>query len=364
MNSKATGKTANAIDADFWKGRRVFITGHMGFKGSWLCALLSHLGAETYGYGHDERSELLYRELNLPRHHHREGDINDDATMLSALEASRAEVLLHLAAQPLVLTSYADPVGTFEANLMGTVHVLEAARNVSSLKAVVVVTSDKVYQNNEWNWGYRETDALGGNDPYSASKAATEIATRSMAVSYFATEGTARIATARAGNVIGGGDWAEFRLIPDAARALSRGQPFVVRNPHSTRPWQHVLDPLAGYLMLAQRSVTDTNSSFSSWNFGPTAEDALSVSDVADLFTSSWGDGATWTTDGGQAATHKEAGSLAVDTTLARRQLGWSPRWPAEEAVVRTASWYKHHSGGASASLLVARDIEDFLSRE
>lgn len=363
MSLKPTGKAVDAINVGFWKGRRVFITGHMGFKGAWLCALLSYIGAETYGFGRDQRAKLLYRELNIPRHHHHEGDINDSEAMLVALEASQAEILLHLAAQPLVLTSYADPVGTFEANLMGTVRVLDAARNIAGIQAVVVVTSDKVYQNNEWNWGYRETDTLGGNDPYSASKAAAEIATRSMAVSYFSGTGAARIATARAGNVIGGGDWAEFRLIPDAARSLSQGQPFVVRNPHSTRPWQHVLDPLAGYLMLAERIATDANSGFSSWNFGPAAEDALSVSDVADLFASCWGDGATWTTNG-QLTTHKEAGSLAVDTTLARRQLGWAPRWCAEEAVGRSASWYRRHAEGANASTLVGQDIEDFISRK
>ena len=353
----------NGIDRDFWSGRRVFITGHMGFKGAWLCALLSHLGAETYGFGLDRRPHLLYRELDLPRHRSQEGDINDAEAVKAALATSAADVLLHLAAQPLVLTSYADPVGTFETNLMGTVRVLDAARNAPCLKAVVVVTSDKVYRNNEWAWGYREVDPLGGSDPYSASKAAAEIAARSMAVSYFSGPGAARIATARAGNVIGGGDWADHRLIPDAARALAQGQRLLVRNPHSTRPWQHVLDPLAGYIMLAQRLASSEGDVFGSWNFGPAMDEVLSVRDVADLFTTAWGDGAGWTAEAGQPAAHREAGLLAVDSTLARQELGWHPRWSAAEAVKRSASWYRRRAQGASASVLVGGDIEDFLAR-
>ncbi len=353
----------NEIDRDFWAGRRVFITGHMGFKGAWLCALLSHLGAKTFGFGCDRRPDLLYRDLDLCLHQSQEGDINEAEAMKTALTASGADVLLHLAAQPLVLTSYSDPVGTFETNLMGTVRMLDVARGVPSLKAIVVVTTDKVYHNNEWAWGYREVDELGGADPYSASKAAAEIAARAMAISYFSSPGGTRIATARAGNVIGGGDWADNRLIPDAVKALLQKKPVQVRNPRSTRPWQHVLDPLAGYMMLAQRLVSDKENVFGSWNFGPAMDDILSVQDVIQMFTTFWGDNARWTVEASQPELHKEAGLLAVDSTLARSQLGWRPRWNAAEAVKRTAYWYRRRSEGVRASMLVDGDIADFLAK-
>ena len=299
------------IDRQFWRGRRVFVTGHMGFKGAWLCSLLAQLGAETLGFGKDERERLLYRELKLTGHSGRVGDINDIEPMRVALAESRADILFHLAAQPIVLTSYADPVGTFETNVLGTVRVLQAARAAASLRAIVVVTSDKVYHNDGWSRAYREQDALGGADPYSASKAAAEIATHSMRHSFFAKPDAARIATARAGNVIGGGDWAEFRLLPDAARAIGSGRPLVCRNPGSVRPWQHVLDPLSGYVMLAEdlargKAVDDA------WNFGPTSDDILTVGDVADLFVAAWGNGARWTAEPSQDAPH-EAKSLAIE---------------------------------------------------
>ncbi|MEQ8701335.1 MAG: GDP-mannose 4,6-dehydratase, partial [Bauldia litoralis] len=222
------------IDSSYWKDRTVFVTGHMGFKGAWLMRLLSRIGATSWGYGRDERHPLLYPELALERHTHRQGELADVAALTNALKESGAEVLVHLAAQPIVLTSYEDPLGTFQDNILGTANVLQAARSAPDLKAIVVVTSDKVYRNNEWAWGYRESDHLGGADPYSASKAAAEIVTASMMASFFRTEGAPRIATARAGNVIGGGDWADYRLLPDAARALGKKDPLIVRNPAST----------------------------------------------------------------------------------------------------------------------------------
>jgi len=348
------------IDRHFWKGRRVFVTGHMGFKGAWLCSLLENLGAQSFGFGRDEREMLLYKELNVSGHTHRLGDVNDLAALKSALSESRAEIVMHLAAQPIVLTSYADPIGTFETNVMGTLKVLEAARAVSGIKAIVVVTSDKVYRNNEWAWGYREQDALGGADPYSASKAAAEIATQAMVKSFFADSGAARVATARAGNVIGGGDWAEYRLLPDAARAISAGQPLVSRNPTSTRPWQHVLDPLAGYLMLAEKLATGQTVR-ESWNFGPTQDDVMTVAEVADLFVTAWGGTAKWTAASAQADAKHEAGKLTIDSALARRDLGWLPRWKAQEAIRRTAIWYRDHASGMKAADLVARDISEFF---
>jgi CDP-glucose 4,6-dehydratase len=347
------------IDRQFWRGRRVFVTGHMGFKGAWLCSLLAQLGAETLGFGKDERERLLYRELKLTGHSGRVGDINDIESMRVALAESGADILFHLAAQPIVLTSYADPVGTFDTNVLGTVRVLQAARAAASLRAIVVVTSDKVYQNDGSSRAYREQDTLGGADPYSASKAAAELAVHSMRHSFFAKPDAARIATARAGNVIGGGDWAEFRLLPDAARAIGSGRPLLCRNPGSVRPWQHVLDPLSGYIMLAE-DLARGKAVGDAWNFGPTPDDILTVGDVADLFVAAWGDGAKWTAETSLEAPH-EAKSLAIDSGRAQRELGWQPRWRSAEAIERTAAWYRDHSGGTNATTLVKRDIKKFL---
>lgn len=346
---------------DYWTGRRAFVTGDMGFKGAWLCSLLSRLGARSIGFGRDARSPLLYRELSIDGHSHTDGDVNDLAALKEALAASGAEVLFHLAAQPLVLASYDDPVGTFEANVMGTVRVLEAARAVPSLKAIVIVTSDKVYRNDELARGYRESDPLGGSDPYSASKAAAELVTRAMVSSFFSAADAPKVATVRAGNVIGGGDWAEHRLLPDAARALAIGAPLMVRNPTSTRPWQHVLDPLVGYLRVAEKLATSKQLVETAWNFGPEPEQVLTVGAVAELFVNSWGQQAKWQAADlqGQA---KEATLLAVDSVLSKRELGWRPRWRSDEAIRRTASWYRDHAAGTNAGDLVARDIEELLA--
>jgi CDP-glucose 4,6-dehydratase len=349
------------IDAGFWKGRHVVVTGHMGFKGAWLCSLLSRLGARTWGFGRDNRSPLLYAELDIAGHTHVEGDLNNMPAFADCLAASGAEIVFHLAAQSIVLASYDDPLGTFEDNVMGTARVLEAARHAPQLRAVVVVTSDKVYRNTESIWGYREADALGGADPYSASKAAAEIVTEAMAKSFFAGPSTPTVATARAGNVIGGGDWADFRLLPDAARALAKGEPLVVRNPESTRPWQHVLDPLCGYILLAEDAANVADRKFGSWNFGPAPDDVLPVRDIANLFVGAWGDGAHWQTAKRDSPAPKEAALLAVDSTFARNSLGWSPRWRVGEAVRRTADWYRDFAGGIPAPSLIGRDIDAFL---
>ncbi len=334
----------------------------MGFKGAWLTYLLSRLGARTFGFGRDVRSPLLYPGLAIPEHTHREGDVRDYPDLQQALRASEAEIAFHLAAQPIVLTSYVEPLGTFNDNIMGTANLLEAARHAPAVKAVVVVTSDKVYRNNEWVWAYRENEALGGSDPYSASKAAAEIVTQSMIASFFSKPGAARVATARAGNVIGGGDWAEFRLLPDAARALARGEPLLVRNASSTRPWQHVLEPLSGYLALAQALFQGETSGRPAWNFGPAHEDALPVGEIADLFVASWGRGARWRLAETVAEPPKEAGFLAVDVALARRELGWRPRWRVAEAVARTADWYRDASAGSDPRALLDRDIDAYLA--
>lgn len=347
---------------DFWRDRTVFVTGHMGFKGSWLVSLLSTLGARTIGFGKDDRTPLLYQMLELPKHRSITGDINDTDLLAQALIESEASILLHLAAQPIVLKSYEDPLGTFRDNVMGTASTLEAARRSEALEAVVVVTSDKVYENRGWPWGYRETDTLGGHDPYSASKAAAEILAQSMRLSFFNGDGKAGMATARAGNVIGGGDWASYRLLPDAARAFSRGEILQIRNPNSTRPWQHVLEPLVGYLQLAEGLVEGRTQSIShSWNFGPVAEDAIPVNQVVGLFAHEWGPEARWHAEP-SATGLKEASVLAVDASLSKAHLGWAPRWGVAEATRRTAAWYRDYASGRAASELVARDIEAFLS--
>ncbi len=352
------------LTSGFWRGRRVLVTGHMGFKGAWLTYILSRLGADVTGYGRDDRSPLLYRSLPSSSHRHRAGDVKDGAALSAALAEAAPEIVVHMAAQPLVLASYADPRGTFDDNVMGTVSLLDALRRAPSVRAAVVVTSDKVYRNEEWVWAYRENEPLGGSDPYSASKAAAEIVTQSMVASYFSKPCTARVATARAGNVIGGGDWAEARLLPDAARALSRGEPLMVRNPRSTRPWQHVLEPLSGYLALAQALVEGRDGGRPAWNFGPAHEDALPVSEIADLFVSAWGRGAVWRLAEAGTDAPKEANVLAVDTALARRELGWRPRWRVAEAVARTADWYRRAAEGADCTALLDRDIDAFLSPE
>lgn len=349
--------------ARFWEGRTVLVTGHLGFKGAWLCQLLGRLGASTVGYGKDERKELLYPLLTIPGHRSVIGDINDTPYLRSVIETSGASILLHLAAQPIVLTSYQDPLGTFSDNVLGTASVLQAARGISGLEAIVVVTSDKVYRNHEWLRPYHEADELGGSDPYSASKAAAELVTSSMASSFFADPAAPVVATARAGNVIGGGDWGAYRLFPDAARAFASGQVLTIRNPASTRPWQHVLEPLCGYLDLARALVEQKHALVSrAWNFGPAPADALPVNAVMDMFVEHWGDAASYEVAAPADPKSKEAGMLAVDASLAMRVLGWTPRWRVGEAVRRTAHWYRGFAQGKPAQRLVDDDIDAFLS--
>jgi CDP-glucose 4,6-dehydratase len=350
------------LDPDFWHDRTVLVTGHMGFKGAWLCRLLSRLGARTVGYGRDGREPLLYRELDIARHTSIEADINDLDRLREALRQWHPSVVLHLAAQPIVLTSYEDPLGTFRDNIMGTASVLEACRDNPGLEALVIVTSDKVYRNNEWRWAYRETEPLGGHDPYSASKAAAEIVTQAMIGSFYHQPEAAAVATARAGNVIGGGDWAAFRLLPDAARAFGAGKVLELRNPASVRPWQHVLEPLVGYLQLAQ-ALAELRHEIPAraWNFGPATDEAVPVGSVAALFADEWGEGARVDIHAPDGPQRKEAGFLAVDSSLARSHLEWRPRWNVEEAVRRTARWYRDHAAGVAAARLMDDDIEVYL---
>jgi CDP-glucose 4,6-dehydratase len=347
----------------FWRGRRVLVTGHSGFKGSWLGLWLKRLGAVPFGLSlpaqNDAESERLgFLDSIMPSV---ACDIRDIGAMRAALEQVAPEIVLHLAAQPLVRTSYRDPRLTFETNVMGTLNLLEAIRVQPSVRSVVIATTDKCYENREWLWPYREIDPLGGHDPYSASKACTEILAASWRSSFAAeSDQPITIATARAGNVIGGGDWAQDRLVPDAVRALSSGETLAVRNPRATRPWQHVLDALCGYLLLAERLHTDGSSFAEAWNFGPDSGAERSVSAVLETLARAWGD-AVSAQDEAASGPH-EANRLALDSSKARQRLGWRPRLDFEAAIALTAQWYRRHGRRTPAAELIAADIESYES--
>ena len=343
--------------ASVWTGERVFLTGHTGFKGSWLAVWLRQLGAEVIGYALAPETGSLGAALDvggmMPGTFE---DLRNRDALLRAMRAAAPTMVFHLAAQPLVRQSYVDPIETFEVNVMGTAYLLEAVRATPSVRAVLCVTTDKVYENREWIWPYRETDALGGHDPYSASKGGAELVTASWRRSFLA-PADVRVASARAGNVVGGGDWAVDRLVPDCVRAFKEGKLVRIRNPGATRPWLHVLDPLCGYLLLGE-SLLNGSADAEAWNFGPAMDDVRPVSDVVRLLAGAWGDGASWALD--DSAKPHEAGLLAVDAAQARARLGWRPGLPLEAALAWTAAWYKRYLGGAAARELVEGDIERY----
>jgi CDP-glucose 4,6-dehydratase len=323
----------------FWLGKRVFITGHTGFKGSWLSLWLSSLGAEVFGFALlPPTTPSLFVVANIERllAGHTIGDVRDLTALTDALQDSAPDVVFHMAAQPLVRLSYAEPVETFATNVMGTVNVLEAARRFGNVEALVNVTTDKCYENKEWLWGYRETEALGGHDPYSSSKACSELVTSAYRASFHA-EGSPWIASARAGNVIGGGDWAADRLIPDVFRAIDAGIALHVRHPGATRPWQHVLEPLSGYMRLAEQLSTDGCAFAKAWNFGPADDDARSVGWILEHIAPICPE-LSWHVDAGE--TVHEASFLKLDNSRAVAELGWSPRWHLPTALEKTAAWY------------------------
>jgi CDP-glucose 4,6-dehydratase len=343
-------------DPGFWRNKRVFLTGQTGFKGTWLAFWLTHLGATVRGYALAPASaDNLSLNTNLAdRIESLHGDIRDAPALDAAMSGFAPDIVLHLAAQALVQKSYRDPVETFDINVTGTIRVLEAVRRCPTVRAVVVVTTDKCYENREWVWAYREIEALGGSDPYSASKACTELAVAAWRVSFFDNTKVA-LASARAGNVIGGGDWAENRLIPDCIRAMTAGRTIEIRSPHATRPWQHVLEPLCGYLLLAERLWNDGAAVAEAWNFGPAMVDAKPVGDIVDRVTRLWGEDASWqavATQGGH-----EAGLLALDAAKAQTRLLWQPRLRLQTALEWTISWYKRHHSGHAALALVLDDI-------
>ncbi len=325
--------------SDF-KGRRVFLTGHTGFKGAWLTLCLYRAGAEVRGFSLEPPSTPSLFELAgiSALADDVRGDIRQLPALAGAMAEFQPEIVLHLAAQALVRPSYADPAGTFDTNVMGTVNVLEAARRTPSVRAVVVVTSDKCYENNEWVWGYRETDPMGGRDPYSASKGCAELVASSYARSYFQAPHGPVLATARAGNVIGGGDFGADRLVPDLARAAAQGTPALIRNPMAVRPWQHVLEPLSGYLLLAGRLLERGQSFAGGWNFGPSDTGSCTVGELADRFCPALGHGAAWKL--AEGAHPHEAHLLNLDCSKARKILGWRPRLDMAATVDWTAAWY------------------------
>ena len=348
------------IDPEFWSGRRVFLTGHTGFKGSWLALWLSDMGAEVHGYALEPPSQPNLFEISRVESclaSHTIGNIVDGSCLETAMRQANPSVVLHLAAQPLVRYSYSAPVETFEVNVMGTVNVLQAARAVLGVEAVVNVTTDKCYLNREWLWPYRENEAMGGHDPYSASKACAESVTAAYRTSFCA-DGHPWIASARAGNVIGGGDWASDRIVPDALRAIDSSEMLVLRSPGAIRPWQHVLEPLAGYLALAQRLVCDGHPFAEAWNFGPHETDARSVSWIVEYLAKLDGS-LRWTLSGSEK--FHEAGLLKLDSSRARTLLSWEPRWSLSKALEATLEWHREWRAGTDMSAVCREQIATYL---
>lgn len=350
----------------FWQGRKVFVTGHTGFKGSWLCLWLQSLGADVTGYALRPPTDPNLFEAACVAEGMTSiiGDIRDGETLAQAMIEAQPEIVIHMAAQPLVRRSYAEPVETYATNVMGTVHLFEAVRRTPTVNAVVNVTSDKCYDNRERAEGYREDEPMGGFDPYSSSKGCAELVTVAYRNSYFSPERNAAsrfvgVASARAGNVIGGGDWAEDRLIPDILRAMGEGRPVVIRSPHAIRPWQHVLEPLGGYLLLARKLVEQGQPFAEAWNFGPADEDAKPVQWIVEQLTARWGSDARWQLDS-QVQPH-EAQFLRLDCNKARSRLGWQPRWDLSAALDAIVEWHRAWLAGQDMRAATLRQIHEFM---
>lgn len=347
---------------NFWRGKRVFVTGHTGFKGSWLCRILLQAGAEVTGYALPAPTEPnLFSMADLEKHMHSEiGDIRDLDHLWKSIDEAKPEIVLHLAAQPLVIEGYRDPVGTYSTNVMGTVHILECVRQSHTVRSFLNVTTDKVYHNNEWVWGYRENETLDGFDPYSNSKSCSELVTHCYQNSYFTDSDTA-VSTARAGNVIGGGDFAENRIIPDCIRAAEKGELILVRNPYSIRPYQHVLEPLFAYLMICEKQYEDKKYA-GYYNVGPDESDCVTTGELADLFCAAWGAGQTWenvSTEGPH-----EAAFLKLDCSKLRTTFGWRPKWDIRQAVEKTVEWAKAYQAHGDIPACMDKQITEFLHEE
>jgi CDP-glucose 4,6-dehydratase len=353
------------MNAEFWSGRRVFLTGHTGFKGSWLSMWLQRMGAEVHGFAlapHTEPSLFKVADVasGMTSGY---GDVRDLGQLTAALRAAAPEVVFHLAALPIVRESYMRPVEHYQTNVMGTVNLLEAVRSTPEVRAVVVITSDKCYENREWLWAYREDEAMGGLDPYSSSKGCAELVVSAYRRSFFGSVKGGHpgaVASVRAGNVIGGGDWARDRLIPDIMRSLLQGQPITIRQPRAIRPWQHVLEPLAGYLTLAQALVQHGEQYAEGWNFGPPDDDAQPVQWVTQRVVELWDGGAELRID--PSASFHEAHQLKLDSSKARARLGWRSRWALERALGEIVSWFKHYKAGADMRNVVLEQINQYTA--
>jgi CDP-glucose 4,6-dehydratase len=333
------------MTSEFWRGKRVFITGHTGFKGSWLSLWLQQLGADLTGYAlSSPTTPSLFEVANVG-----DGmrsiiaDIRDPHTLTQAIHQAKPDIVIHMAAQPLVRYSYKSPVETYATNVMGTVHMFEAVRHCDSVKVVVNITTDKCYENQEWIWGYRENEPMGGHDPYSSSKGCAELVSAAYRKSYLQEVGIA-MATARAGNVIGGGDWAIDRLVPDILRALEKREVVHIRNPNAIRPWQHVLEPLSGYLLLAENLYEKGQGYAEGWNFGPEDEDARPVKWIVEHLCQGWGDGASWTMQPGNHP--HEANYLRLDISKAKQRLNWAPKWSLDKALAEITDWHQAWMSG------------------
>jgi CDP-glucose 4,6-dehydratase len=347
------------VDTRFWQGKRVYLTGHTGFKGSWLALWLAEMGAIVKGYAlNPPTSPSLFEEAKVAEKIESQiGDIRDFETLKASILAFNPDILIHMAAQPLVRLSYKEPLETYDTNVMGTAKVLEAARSCPNLKAIVSVTTDKCYENKEWVWGYREDEPMGGYDPYSSSKGCAELVTSAYRRSFMQEQGIG-LASARAGNVIGGGDWAEDRLIPDILRAFEQNKPVVIRNPASTRPWQHVLEPLSGYLILAQNLYQNPSEFAEGWNFGPDEDDAKPVDWILNHMVQNW-PGASWELD--KNAHPHEAGYLKLDISKAKARLHWKPTWRLEQTLANIIQWHQAWLHNADMQQACLKEINEFM---
>jgi CDP-glucose 4,6-dehydratase len=346
-----------SVESAFWRGRRVLLTGHTGFKGAWLALWLQSLGAEVTGFSDGIPTDPSLYELARIEEGMESiiGDVRDPEAVAAAFAGCDPEIVIHMAAQPMVRRSFLEPRATYEVNVMGTINVLEAARGAAGLRAIVNVTSDKCYENREWDWGYREDEPMGGHDPYSSSKGAAEIVTAAYRRSFFADSEGPRLASGRAGNVIGGGDWGEDRLVPDVMRAVLEGEAVRVRNPNAIRPWQHVLNPLSGYLVLAQ-ALWEDPAAADGWNFGPADEEAQPVGRLVERLAELWPERVRWNVDDGPHP--HEANYLKLDSSKARARLGWRPLASLDAALDATAAWYREFEAGADMRAVTLAQLD------
>lgn len=354
------GPIKGKVNPEFWNGKRVFLTGHTGFKGSWLSLWLQQMGATVKGYALEPNtSPNLFDLAEVAKNMESEiGDITNLSQIIDSMHAFNPDILIHMAAQPLVRLSYQEPVFTYATNVMGTVNVLEAARTCENLKAIVSVTTDKCYENKEWAWGYRENEPMGGHDPYSSSKGCAELVTSAYRNSFFNSENSAAIASARAGNVIGGGDWADDRLIPDILKSFENKTSVIVRNPMATRPWQHVLEPLSGYLVLAEHLFSEGKSYAEAWNFGPKDEDCRPVSWILDKMVSNWPEQASWELD--KNNNPHEAGYLKLDCSKAASKLNWQPKWNLDFTLGKIINWHQRFLNGSNIKDECLNEIAEY----